>query len=61
MSELECLQLLAKPGEGSFLLPDLYTTARIFGIAVILKTGMRAAAADDILPDSLCRSHISQI
>ncbi len=27
MSELELLQLLAKLGEGSFLLPDLYTAA----------------------------------
>jgi hypothetical protein len=60
MSELEFLQLLAEPGEGSFVLPDLYTAARILYIAVILKTGLGAAAADDVLPDSLCGSHIYQ-
>ncbi len=40
MSELEFLQLLAEPGEGSFIPPDLYTTARIPRLytAVILKT-----------------------
>jgi hypothetical protein len=50
MSELEFLQLLAEPGEGSFVLPDLYTAARILYIAVILKTGLQAAAAKDVLP-----------
>ncbi len=38
MSELEFLQLLAELDEGGFLLPDLYTAARILYIAVILKT-----------------------
>jgi hypothetical protein len=41
MSELEFLQLLAELGKGSFVLPDLYTAARIFYIAVILKTGLK--------------------
>jgi hypothetical protein len=46
--DLELLQLLAELGEGSFILPDLYTAARILYIAVILKTGLRAAAAEDV-------------
>jgi hypothetical protein len=51
---MELLQLLAELGERSFVLPDLYTAARIprFYIAVILRTDLRAAAADDVLPDS---------
>jgi hypothetical protein len=40
MSELEFLQLLAELGEGSFVPPNLYTTARIPRLytTVILKT-----------------------
>ncbi len=46
MSELELLQLLAELDEGSFLLPDLYTAARIhrLSIAVVLRIDLRAAA-----------------
>jgi hypothetical protein len=47
-SELEFLQFLAEPGEESFVLPDLYTAAIILYSAVILKTGLRAAAAEDV-------------
>jgi hypothetical protein len=47
---MELLQLLAELGERGFILHDLYTAARILYIAVILKTGLQAAAAKDVLP-----------
>jgi hypothetical protein len=57
---MELLQLLS---EGRFVLPDLYTAARIPRLynAAILRTDLRAAAADDVLPDSLCSSHIPRL